>query len=38
VDAYLAGDAESLHQVKKCAASCCGEQGIVLKKYENGSK
>jgi pyruvate formate lyase activating enzyme len=37
VDAYLDGDAESLHQVKKCAASCCGEQGIVLKKYEKES-
>jgi pyruvate formate lyase activating enzyme len=35
VDAYLSGDMTELHQVKKCAASCCGEEGILLKKYEN---
>jgi len=34
LDRYLDTSAESLHQVKKCAASCCGEQGILLKKYE----
>ncbi|MDH3947591.1 MAG: AmmeMemoRadiSam system radical SAM enzyme [Gammaproteobacteria bacterium] len=37
VSAYLNGDPESIHMVKKCAASCCGEQGIVLKKYEEST-
>jgi pyruvate formate lyase activating enzyme len=31
---YLSGEAASLHQVKKCAAPCCGDDGILLKKYE----
>ncbi|MDH5179783.1 MAG: AmmeMemoRadiSam system radical SAM enzyme [Gammaproteobacteria bacterium] len=31
---YLQGGAETIHSVKQCAASCCGEQGILLKKYE----
>ena len=34
VATYLQGDAESIHKVKKCAASCCGEDGILLKKFE----
>lgn len=34
VASYLKGDADSIHQVKKCAASCCGEEGVLLKKYE----
>lgn len=34
VAAYLEGNPEDIHQVKKCAASCCGEEGILLKKYE----
>jgi len=35
LEAYLSGSAEDLHQVKKCASSaCCGDEGIVLKKYE----
>jgi pyruvate formate lyase activating enzyme len=34
VSAYLDGDAETLHATKKCAASCCGEEGVLLKKYE----
>ena len=34
VSAYLDGDTAAIHTVKKCSASCCGEQGIVLKKYE----
>ena len=34
VEFYLNGTAEELHQVKHCAGSCCGEQGILLKKYE----
>jgi pyruvate formate lyase activating enzyme len=32
--AYLDSDPAALHAVKKCAASCCGEAGILLKKYE----
>jgi pyruvate formate lyase activating enzyme len=31
---YLSRDADSIHQVKRCAASCCGEQGVLLKRYE----
>jgi pyruvate formate lyase activating enzyme len=31
---YLNSSAEELHRVKKCAASCCGEEGVLLKKYE----
>ncbi len=34
VASYLSGDPAQLHQVKKCAAACCGEEGILLKKYE----
>lgn len=34
VSSYLQGDADSIHKVKKCGASCCGEEGILLKKYE----
>ena len=34
VDAYLDSDPKSLHEIKKCAASCCGDEGILLKKYE----
>lgn len=37
LSAYLSQDAETLHAVKQCAASCCGEQGILLKRYETGS-
>ena len=36
VTAYLDGDPEKLNEVKKCSASCCGDEGIVLKKYESG--
>jgi pyruvate formate lyase activating enzyme len=38
VAAYLGQDAAALHAVKKCAGSCCGEQGILLKKYEAGAR
>ena len=37
LDDYLSGDASQLHQVKKCAASCCGDEGVLLKKYEKSS-
>lgn len=35
VEFYLDGSANELHQVKKCAVSCCGDEGVLLKKYEN---
>jgi pyruvate formate lyase activating enzyme len=32
---YLAAESGvEVHAVKKCAASCCGEEGVLLKKYE----
>ncbi len=34
VTAYLQIDVEQARQVKKCAASCCGDEGVLLKKYE----
>ena len=34
VASYLQGDAEAIHTVKKCSASCCGDEGVLLKKYE----
>ncbi|MCB1878410.1 MAG: AmmeMemoRadiSam system radical SAM enzyme [Chromatiales bacterium] len=38
LESYLDGKATDLHQVKKCAASCCGTEGILLKKYEKAAK
>lgn len=35
VAAYFDSDPESLHRVKKCEVDCCGEEGILLKKYES---
>ena len=37
VDSYLKGNASEIYSTKQCAASCCGDEGIVLKKYEQGS-
>jgi len=34
VEYYLGSSAEDLFQIKKCAASCCDDEGILLKKYE----
>jgi pyruvate formate lyase activating enzyme len=34
VAAYLTQAPEELHAVKKCAGGCCGDQGVLLKKYE----
>lgn len=31
---YLEGDAMSLNMKLQCAASCCGDEGVLLKKYE----
>lgn len=35
IEAYLSRSPEQIHQVKKCAASCCGDEGVLLKKYEH---
>jgi len=35
VDAYLDTNPDTIHTVKKCAASCCGDEGVLLKKYES---
>jgi len=37
IEAWLEGDPVDIHQVKRCAADCCGDEGIVLKKYEQPS-
>lgn len=37
VEAYLSQDPASIHEIKKCAGSCCGPEGILLKKYETPS-
>ena len=37
VSQYLNGTEEELHQVKKCSASCCGDEGILVKKFESNS-
>jgi pyruvate formate lyase activating enzyme len=34
VEFYLNNSAEEIHQVKKCSAGCCGDEGVLLKKYE----
>ena len=34
VTAYLDESEEAAHPVKKCHASCCGDEGILLEKYE----
>jgi len=35
VEAYLDQDPAKVHEMKKCAGSCCGDEGILLKKYES---
>ncbi len=37
VATYLSQDPSAIHQVKVCAGSCCGPDGILLKKYEPGT-
>lgn len=37
VEFYLNAGTKELHQVKKCSASCCGDEGVLLKKYEKSS-
>ena len=38
VSSYLSGDKDTIHQVKKCSASCCGDDGVLLKKYEQAKE
>jgi len=37
VSAWLDMDAEALNEVNKCAASCCGDEGILVKKFERAA-
>ena len=32
---YLNASSEEIEAVNKCAQSCCGDEGVLLKKYEN---
>ena len=34
IASYMNNQTEELHQIKKCPADCCGNDGILLKKYE----
>jgi pyruvate formate lyase activating enzyme len=34
VSAWLEMDSGALNEVNKCAASCCGDEGILVKKFE----
>ena len=34
VSSYLLDNVDFLHSVKKCAADCCDDSGVLLKKYE----
>jgi pyruvate formate lyase activating enzyme len=34
---YLGDSSADIDGIKKCAAACCGEQGVLLKKYERSS-
>jgi len=37
VSSWLNMDAEALNEVNKCAASCCGDEGILVKKFEKAA-
>jgi len=37
IEFYLNSQPADIHQVKKCSASCCGDEGILLKKFEEKS-
>jgi len=34
VSAWMELDVDALNSVKACAASCCGDEGILVKKFE----
>ncbi|VAW82184.1 COG1180: Radical SAM, Pyruvate-formate lyase-activating enzyme like [hydrothermal vent metagenome] len=38
VNFYLNASAEEINAVKKCAADCCDDDGVLLKKYETTDK
>lgn len=35
LESFFPGRESQLHGVKRCGESCCGDQGILLKRYEN---
>ena len=35
VEYYFTDGMEGLNEIKKCASSCCGDDGVLLKKYEH---
>lgn len=37
VSAWLELDAEAMNTINKCAASCCGDEGILVKKFERAA-
>jgi len=37
VSDWLELDVDALNEVKKCAASCCGDEGILVKKFERAA-
>ena len=37
VSAWLEMDANALNEVNQCAASCCGDEGILVKKFERAA-
>ncbi len=34
MSAWLELDANALNAINKCSASCCGDEGILVKKFE----
>ncbi len=37
IDFYLNDSQEEIYQIKQCKADCCGDEGVLLKKYEQDS-
>ncbi len=35
---YINGNITNINEVKQCAVSCCGDEGVLLKKYEQTEK
>ncbi len=34
IEQYLSENIKNMNETKQCAASCCGDEGVLLKKYE----
>ncbi len=34
ISSFFNSNSEDMHVIKQCAASCCGDDGVLLKKYE----